>query len=184
VRKICGQNSDRLASLWHWSSRFCRADEVATADTCFRKVVVTMKLYVLFLGLVCLKLSSRKLWTPSQYAHLWHHLFIIIIINNNNCHFSFSDQWRRNYLDKGVHCNPPSSGLYPLYPQVKDAAYVKILSKRLKLQDCIRFVQICTPPLTKTFRRACFWLAILYHTEIQLSAQSSLWLLMQNTMQY
>jgi len=26
---------------------------------------------------------------------------------------------------------PPSTGLVPLYPQVKDAAYVKILSKRL-----------------------------------------------------
>ena len=26
---------------------------------------------------------------------------------------------------------PPSSGLVPLYPQVKDAAYVKIVSKRL-----------------------------------------------------
>ena len=45
--------------------------------------------------------------------------------------------------------------LYPLVPpctpfnsQVKDAAYVKILSKRLQLQDCIRFVQICTPPPT------------------------------------
>jgi len=39
---------------------------------------------------------------------------------------------------------PPSSGLVPPvpYPQVKDAAYVKILSKRLQLQDCIRFVQI------------------------------------------
>ena len=34
----------------------------------------------------------------------------------------------------------------PCTSQVKDAAYVKILSKRLKLQDCIRFVQICTPP--------------------------------------
>ena len=28
-----------------------------------------------------------------------------------------------------VHCTPVSSGLVPLYPQVKDAAYVKILSK-------------------------------------------------------
>ena len=62
--------------------------------------------------------------------------------------------------------------LYPLVPpctpcnsQVKDAAYVKILSKRLQLQDCIRFVQICTPrPLTKTFRRAWYiahiWIAL------------------------
>ena len=39
-------------------------------------------------------------------------------------------QWRRNG-DKGGTLYPPSSGLYPLYPQVKDAAYVKILSKRL-----------------------------------------------------
>ena len=34
-------------------------------------------------------------------------------------------QWRRNYGDRTVQ------DLYPLYPQVKDAAYVKILSKRL-----------------------------------------------------
>ena len=32
----------------------------------------------------------------------------------------------------GVHCTPPSSGLVPpVPPQVKDAAYVKILSRRL-----------------------------------------------------
>jgi len=42
-----------------------------------------------------------------------------------------SDQWRRNYGDMGVHCTPQVQDLYPLYPQIKDAAYVKILSKRL-----------------------------------------------------
>jgi len=40
-------------------------------------------------------------------------------------------QWRRNYGDRGVHCTAQVQDLYPLYPQVKDAAYVKILSKRL-----------------------------------------------------
>jgi len=40
-------------------------------------------------------------------------------------------QCRRNYGD-GVHCTTPQvQGLYPLYTQVRDAAYVKILSKRL-----------------------------------------------------
>ena len=40
-------------------------------------------------------------------------------------------QWRRNYGERGVHCTPQVQDLYPLYPQVKDAAYVKISSKRL-----------------------------------------------------
>ena len=41
---------------------------------------------------------------------------------------------------------PQVQDLYPLHPpKVEDAAYDKILSKRLYLQDCIRFVQICTP---------------------------------------
>jgi len=65
-------------------------------------------------------------------------------------------QWRRNYGDRGSKLTlyPQVQDLYPLYetvppPQVKDAAYVKILSKRFQLQDCIRFVQICTPHLRK-----------------------------------
>ena len=61
-------------------------------------------------------------------------------------------QWRRNYGDRGYNVPPQFQDLYPLsarlrtfeaalykfahyitlhYPQVKDAAYVKILSKRL-----------------------------------------------------
>ena len=32
---------------------------------------------------------------------------------------------------KGYIVTPQVQDLYPLYPQVKDAAYVKILSKRL-----------------------------------------------------
>jgi len=36
------------------------------------------------------------------------------------------------YVDRGVHCTVPQvHDLYSLYPQVKGAAYVKILSKRL-----------------------------------------------------
>jgi len=54
-------------------------------------------------------------------------------------------QWRRNYGDRGVHCTPKFRACTPCIRQVKDAAYVKILSKQLQLQDCIRFVQICTP---------------------------------------
>ena len=46
---------------------------------------------------------------------------------------------------QGVHCTPKFRTCTPCTTQVKDAAYVKILSKRLKLQDCTRFVQICTP---------------------------------------
>jgi len=43
-----------------------------------------------------------------------------------------SDQWRRNYGDRGGGTlYPQVQDLYPLYPQIKDAAYVKILSKRL-----------------------------------------------------
>ena len=34
-------------------------------------------------------------------------------------------------MGTGLHCTPQVQDLYPLYPQVKDAAYVKILSKRL-----------------------------------------------------
>ena len=35
-------------------------------------------------------------------------------------------------MGQGVYCTPPQvQDLYPLYPQVKDAAYVKILNKRL-----------------------------------------------------
>jgi len=48
-------------------------------------------------------------------------------------------------MGTGGYIVPQVQNLYPLYPRVKDAAYVKILSKRLLLQDCIRFVQICTP---------------------------------------
>ena len=45
---------------------------------------------------------------------------------------AITNQWRRNYRDRGVHRTPQVQDLYPLYPhQVKDAAYVKILSKRL-----------------------------------------------------
>jgi len=40
-------------------------------------------------------------------------------------------QWRRNYGDRGVQCTPQVQDLYPLYPKVKYADYVKILSKRL-----------------------------------------------------
>ena len=44
---------------------------------------------------------------------------------------TFWPQWRRNYGDRG-YIVPPSSGLVPrVPPQVKDAAYVNILSKRL-----------------------------------------------------
>jgi len=39
-------------------------------------------------------------------------------------------QWRRNYGDRAVHCTPNRT-CTPCTPQVKDAAYVKILSKRL-----------------------------------------------------
>jgi len=40
-------------------------------------------------------------------------------------------QWRRNYGERGVHCTHQVQDLHPLYPppRVKDAAYVKILSK-------------------------------------------------------
>jgi len=39
-------------------------------------------------------------------------------------------QWRRNYGERGVHCTNQVQDLHPLYPpQVKDAVYVKILSK-------------------------------------------------------
>ena len=54
----------------------------------------------------------------------------------------------------GVHCTPKFRTCTPCAPQVIDATYVKILTKPTLTQDCIRFVQICTPPLTKTFRRA------------------------------
>jgi len=37
-------------------------------------------------------------------------------------------QWRRNYGDRGLYIVPPSLGLVPPVPQVKDTAYVKILS--------------------------------------------------------
>ena len=43
-------------------------------------------------------------------------------------------QWRRNYGNRGVHCTPPPPKFRtctPCTPQVKDAAYVNILSKRL-----------------------------------------------------
>jgi len=40
-------------------------------------------------------------------------------------------QCRRNYGDRGVHCTPKFRTCTPCTPQVKDAAYVKILSKRL-----------------------------------------------------
>ena len=43
--------------------------------------------------------------------------------------FAFN-QWRRNYGGRGGYIVPPQvQGLYPLCLQVKDAAYVKILSK-------------------------------------------------------
>jgi len=63
--------------------------------------------------------------------------------NHSHCSLSFSSsglttwipqtvyQWRRNYGDKGGTLYPQVQDLYPLYPQVKDAAYLKILSKRL-----------------------------------------------------
>ena len=56
-------------------------------------------------------------------------------------------QWCQNYGNRGVP--PKFRTCTPCTPQVKDAAYVKILSKRLLLQDCIRFIQICTPHLRK-----------------------------------
>ena len=40
-------------------------------------------------------------------------------------------QWRRNYGDRGVHCTPKFRTCTPCTLQVKDVAYVKILSKRL-----------------------------------------------------
>jgi len=43
-----------------------------------------------------------------------------------------SDQWRRNYGDRGGYIVPPKfRTCTPCTPQIKDAAYVKILSKRL-----------------------------------------------------
>ena len=50
--------------------------------------------------------------------------------------------------DRGYIVPPKFRTCTPCTSQVTDAAYVKILSKRLQLQDCIRFVQICTPPST------------------------------------
>ena len=40
-------------------------------------------------------------------------------------------QWRRNYGDRGYIVPPKFRTYTPCTPQVKDAAYVKILSKRL-----------------------------------------------------
>jgi len=57
-------------------------------------------------------------------------------------------QWHRNYGDGGT-LYPPSSGLVPLYPQVRDAAYVKILSMRYEVRTNLY------SPLMKKFRRAC-----------------------------
>ena len=48
-----------------------------------------------------------------------------------------ASHWRRNYGDRRVHCTLQVQDLYPCTPhggyglQVKDAAYIKILSKRL-----------------------------------------------------
>jgi len=64
-------------------------------------------------------------------------------------------QCRRNYGDRG-YIVPPSSGLVPLYPQVKDAAF-----KQTTLTT--RLYKVRTNlyrPLTKTFRRA--WRRISY----------------------
>jgi len=65
-------------------------------------------------------------------------------------------QWRRNYGGTGgCTLYPQVQDLYPLYPQVKDTAHVKILSNDFNYKIIKKVRTNLYPPLTKTFRRAC-----------------------------
>jgi len=58
---------------------------------------------------------------------------------------------------QGGTLDPQVQDFYPLYLQVKDVAYVKILSKRLLTTRLYKVRTNLYPPLTKTFRRAWLW---------------------------
>jgi len=109
------------------------------------------KIIVEYLTLALLS-SLWNIYHSTTAYFFWSTLYILLLLQ----------QWRQNYGDRGVHCTPKFRTCTPCTPQVKDAAFVKILSKQL--QDCIRFVQICTPPLTKKFRRAC--VAVIVHPSL------------------
>ena len=82
------------------------------------------------------------------------HIYTLVVLLTEQYMYSYcSGVGTMGTEGASLHCTPKfrtcilCTRLYP--PQVKDAAYVKILSKRFQLQDCIRFVQICTPHLRK-----------------------------------
>jgi len=58
-------------------------------------------------------------------------------------------QWRRNYGERGVHC---THQVQDLPPRVRDAAYVKIVSKWLTTRVCNVRTNLYSP-LAKRFRR-------------------------------
>ena len=49
---------------------------------------------------------------------------------------------------------PQVHDLYPLYPPSQRCGLCQNFKQTTLTKYCIRFVQICTPQLTKTFRRA------------------------------
>jgi len=97
--------------------------------------------------------ASRLPYRSTENIHLTS-----TSVHARNHAASFTDETARSRervsgvgtMGTGGYIVPPKfRTCTPCTPQVKDAAYVKILSKRLQLQDCIRFVQSCTPHLRK-----------------------------------
>ena len=64
-------------------------------------------------------------------------------------------QWRRNYGDRGLHCNPQVQDLYPLYPPSQRCGLCQNFKQTTLTTRLYKVRTNLYPPLTKTFRRAC-----------------------------